>query len=88
MDFNNQSYSRGKIRGVRLGLNCNKATTNCIVVSRPGYGYNSVRAGGKLCDARSTLFYGLFLRVRPNYIHSASNDIHTDGPRSTARARG
>ena len=23
-----------------------KATTNCIVVSRPGYGYNSVRAGG------------------------------------------
>ena len=22
------------------------ATTNCIVVSRPGYGYNSVRAGG------------------------------------------
>ena len=30
----------------------------------------------------------LFLRVRPNYIHSASNYIHTDGPRATARARG
>ena len=29
---------------------------------------------------------GLFLHLRPNYIHSASNDIHTDGPR--ARARG
>ena len=26
--------------------------------------------------------------IRPNYIHSASNDIHTDGPRATARARG
>ena len=24
-----------------------KATTNCIVVSRPGYGYNSVRAGAR-----------------------------------------
>ena len=30
----------------------------------------------------------LFLRVRPNYIHSASNYIHTDGPTATARARG
>ena len=31
---------------------------------------------------------GLLLHLRPNYIHSASNDIHTDGPRATARARG
>ena len=30
----------------------------------------------------------LLLRLRPNYIHSASNDIHTDGPRARARARG
>ena len=30
----------------------------------------------------------LLLHLRPNYIHSASNDIHTDGPRATARARG
>ena len=29
-------------------------------------------------------FFGSFLHLRPNYIHSASNDIHTDG----ARARG
>ena len=29
----------------------------------------------------------LLLHLRPNYIHSASNDIHTDGPRATARAR-
>ena len=28
---------------------------------------------------------GLFLHLRPNYIHSASNDIHTDGPRARAR---
>ena len=28
----------------------------------------------------------LLLHLRPNYIHSASNDIHTDGPR--ARAKG
>ena len=34
------------------------------------------------------VFFGLFLRVRPNYIHSASNYIHTDGPTATARARG
>ena len=42
------------------------------------------------------LLVGLFLHVRPNYIHSASNDIHTDGPglrlgaraRARARARG
>ena len=27
------------------------------------------------------------LHLRPNYIHSASNDIHTDGPRASARAR-
>ena len=33
------------------------------------------------------LFMGLFLHLRPNYIHSASNDIHTDGPRARARAR-
>ena len=32
--------------------------------------------------------YRLLLHLRPNYIHSASNDIHTDGPRATARARG
>ena len=25
--------------------------------------------------------------LRPNYIHSASNDIHTDGPRARASAR-
>ena len=31
--------------------------------------------------------FGLLLHLRPNYIHSASNDIHTDGPRATARAR-
>ena len=30
----------------------------------------------------------LLLHLRPNYIHSASNDIHTDGPRATTRARG
>ena len=30
---------------------------------------------------------GLLLHLRPNYIHSASNDIHTDGPRARARAR-
>ena len=29
----------------RMGVH--KATTNCIVVSRPGYVYNSVRAGGR-----------------------------------------
>ena len=29
----------------------------------------------------------LLLHLRPNYIHSASNDIHTDGPRARARAR-
>ena len=29
----------------------------------------------------------LFLHLRPNYIHSASNDIHTDGPTARARAR-
>ena len=29
----------------------------------------------------------LLLHLRPNYIHSASSDIHTDGPRATARAR-
>ena len=28
----------------------------------------------------------LFLHLRPNYIHSASNDIHTYGPRARARA--
>ena len=27
----------------------------------------------------------LLLDLRPNYIHSASNDIHTDGPRARAR---
>ena len=27
----------------------------------------------------------LLLHLRPNYIHSASNDIHTDGPRARAR---
>ena len=32
--------------------------------------------------------FGLLLHLRPNYIHSASNDIHTDGPRATARVRG
>ena len=32
--------------------------------------------------------FGLLLHLRPNYIHSTSNDIHTDGPRATARARG
>ena len=32
-------------------------------------------------------FSGLLLNLRPNYIHSASNDIHTDGPRARARAR-
>ena len=32
--------------------------------------------------------FRLLLHLRPNYIHSASNDIHTDGPRATARARG
>ena len=31
--------------------------------------------------------FRLCLHIRPNYIHSASNDIHTDGPRATARAR-
>ena len=30
---------------------------------------------------------GLLLHLRPNYIHSTSNDIHTDGPRARARAR-
>ena len=25
--------------------------------------------------------FRLLLHLRPNYIHSASNDIHTDGPR-------
>ena len=30
----------------------------------------------------------LLLHLRPNYIHSASNDIHTDGPRARARDRG
>ena len=30
---------------------------------------------------------GLLLHLRPNYIHSASNDIHTDGPMARARAR-
>ena len=30
---------------------------------------------------------GLLLHLRPNYFHSASNDIHTDGPRARARAR-
>ena len=29
----------------------------------------------------------LLLHLRPNYIHRASNDIHTDGPRAKARAR-
>ena len=29
----------------------------------------------------------LLLHLRPNYIHSASNDIHMDGPRARARAR-
>ena len=29
----------------------------------------------------------LLLHLRPNYIHSASNDIHTDGLRARARAR-
>ena len=33
------------------------------------------------------IYFGLLLHLRPNYIHSASNDIHTDGPRATARAR-
>ena len=32
-------------------------------------------------------YFGLLLHLRPNYIHSASNDIHTDGPRATASAR-
>ena len=35
-----------------------------------------------------TVAFRLLLHLRPNYIHSASNDIHTDGPRATARARG
>ena len=30
----------------------------------------------------------LFLHLRPNYNHSASNDIHTDGPRARTKARG
>ena len=34
-----------------------------------------------------SLFIWLLLHLRPNYIHSASNDIHTGGPRATARAR-
>ena len=29
----------------------------------------------------------LLLHLRPIYIHSASNDIHTDGPRARATAR-
>ena len=33
------------------------------------------------------LFCRLLLHLRPNYIHSASNDIHTDGPRARARAK-
>ena len=33
-------------------------------------------------------YHRLLLHLRPNYIHSASNDIHTDGPRAIARARG
>ena len=32
------------------------------------------------------LILRLFLHLRPNYIHSTSNDIHTDGPRARARA--
>ena len=31
---------------------------------------------------------GLFLHVRPNYIHSTSNDIHTDGARARAKTGG
>ena len=31
--------------------------------------------------------FGLLLHLRPNYIHSASNDIHTDRRRARARAR-
>ena len=27
-------------------------------------------------------YFGLFLHVIPNYIHSTSNDIHTDGARA------
>ena len=39
-----------------------------------------------IISAYGTTFQ-LLLHLRPNYIHSASNDIHTDGPRATARAR-
>ena len=34
-----------------------------------------------------TAIFLLFLPVRPNYIHSTSNYIHTDGPTARARAR-
>ena len=30
----------------------------------------------------TSLFFWLFLHVRPNYIHNTSNDIHTDGARA------
>ena len=44
-----------------------------------------------LCIAQFSVrlpYFRLLLHLRPNYIHSASNDIHTGGPRATARARG
>ena len=42
----------------------------------------------KILAFLGSLLIGLLLHLRPNYIHSASNDIHTDGPRATARAKG
>ena len=41
-----------------------------------------------MASAAETMTFRLLLHLRPNYIHSAFNDIHTDGPRATARARG
>ena len=41
----------------------------------------------KPVDATWHATFWLLLHLSPNYIHSASNDIHTDGPRATARAR-
>ena len=51
-------------------------TTLWKLLRRIGFTYKKVQ------DKR------LFLHLRPNYIHSASNNIHTDGPRARARARG
>ena len=45
--------------------------------------YGMAPCFGETFDAEN----GLLLHLRPNYIHSASNDIHTDGPRARARAR-